>query len=63
MKAKKLFKIIGVGLQKFDKPAYCRMSIRTNGAAFCGGCGDKIERGEQYFMVNYPVCLGCAKYE
>ena len=63
MKSKKLYRITKIGDQVLGSPTYAKMSIRTNGAAYCGGCGDKINRGEQYFMVNYPVCLGCAKYD
>lgn len=61
--SRKLHKVVGVKGTKLAKPIFARIGLRTNGAAFCGGCGKKIERGENYFMVNYPVCMECVEYD
>ena len=55
-----LYNITGIGTDiKVFPPEKRIMSVRKH----CGHCYGKIEIGEQYFMMNYAVCLGCAKYE
>jgi len=68
------FKIIAVGNTAYNPPVEAKISIRGKGrrsalgfvsksAAICGCCGCKIAVGEQYFFLDFPCCLGCAKYE
>lgn len=59
-----LYTITGIGPNiRVSPPEKRVMSVRRQAAGRCGFCSDKIAIGEQYFMLNYPVCLGCAKYE
>lgn len=66
------FKVSAIGGVQIYPPEQWPMSVRgkrgPNGAvsktsAICACCGDKILVGEQYFFINFPVCLGCCKYE
>lgn len=68
------FRILAVGNAPYRPPINAKMSVRGKGtrsikgvtsksAAICGCCGDKINIGEQYFFLDFPCCLGCAKYE
>ena len=67
-----LFKVSAVGEIKIDPPESHPIHIRgrrgpgesvSKTSAICACCGDKILAGEQYFFINFPVCLGCCKYE
>lgn len=70
----KLFKVTRVAGVYAAPPIHAPLMVRAffgdynnehlvETATVCGSCGELIEIGEQYFILDEPYCLGCVEFE